>query len=61
MFSIVTDPQSAIQNVEAITADPTLAILCVNDDVAEDDDGVRGILETWMDGRWNQSAGWERS
>ncbi|ELU38178.1 hypothetical protein AG1IA_07791 [Rhizoctonia solani AG-1 IA] len=60
MFAIVTDPERATQYVEAITSKPELAILCVNDDVAEGDDSVRGILGDWMGSRWNQSATWER-
>ncbi|KAF8713374.1 Stealth protein CR2, conserved region 2, partial [Rhizoctonia solani] len=60
MFAIVTDPERATQYVEAITSKPELAILCVNDDVAERDDSVRGILGDWMGSRWNQSATWER-
>lgn len=60
MFAIVTDPESATNNVEAITSDPSLAILCVNDNVAEGDDTVREILGQWMGGRWNRSAEWER-
>ncbi|KDN41724.1 hypothetical protein RSAG8_07255, partial [Rhizoctonia solani AG-8 WAC10335] len=55
VFAIITDPESAAQNMEIIDSRPELAILCVNDDVAEGDEGVRGVLE-----RWNQSAAWER-
>ncbi|CAE6470929.1 unnamed protein product [Rhizoctonia solani] len=60
LFAIVTDPGRATEYVEAITSKPELAILCVNDDVAEGDDSVRNILGDWMGGRWNQSATWER-
>ncbi|CUA68859.1 3-O-alpha-D-mannopyranosyl-alpha-D-mannopyranosexylosylphosphotransferase [Rhizoctonia solani] len=60
VFAIVTDPDSAAQNVQVIDSRPELAILCVNDDVAEGDDRVRDILEQWMSGRWNQSAEWEQ-
>ncbi|KAG8736834.1 hypothetical protein FRC10_008806 [Ceratobasidium sp. 414] len=60
MFAIVTDPHSAEQNVQAIQSDQSLAIVCVNDNVAEGDDQVREILGKWMDSRWNESAGWER-
>ncbi|KAJ1303233.1 hypothetical protein OPQ81_011431 [Rhizoctonia solani] len=59
VFAIITDPEAAAQNVEIIDSRPELAILCVNDDVAEGDDRVRDILEGWMSGRWNQSAEWE--
>ncbi|KAG8688788.1 hypothetical protein FRC09_012730 [Ceratobasidium sp. 395] len=61
MFAIVTDPHSAEQNVQAIESDESLAIVCVNDNVAEGDDRVREILGEWMSGRWNESAGWERA
>lgn len=60
MFAIVTDPESATQNIDSITSDPSLAIVCVNDNVAEGDDNVREILGQWMGGRWNRSAEWER-
>ncbi|CAE6449506.1 hypothetical protein ACGC1H_005614 [Rhizoctonia solani] len=60
VFAIVTGPESAAQNVQVIDSKPELAILCVNDDVAEGDDSVRDILEQWMSGRWNQSAAWEQ-
>ncbi|KAG8767213.1 hypothetical protein FRC12_006390 [Ceratobasidium sp. 428] len=60
MFAIVTDPHSAEQNVQAIESDESLAIVCVNDNVAEGDDRVREVLGEWMSGRWNESAGWER-
>ncbi|KAG8715128.1 Xanthine phosphoribosyltransferase 1 [Ceratobasidium sp. 394] len=60
MFSIITDPHSAEQNVRAIQSDASLAIVCVNDNVAEGDEQVREIIGKWMDGRWNESASWER-
>jgi hypothetical protein len=60
MFAIVTDPDNAELNVQAIQADQSLAIVCVNDNIAEGDDRVRNILGQWMSGRWNQSADWER-
>ncbi|CAE6459063.1 unnamed protein product [Rhizoctonia solani] len=60
VFAIINDPGSAAQNVKVIESRPELAILCVNDDVAEGDDSVRDILGQWMGGRWNQSAAWEQ-
>ncbi|KAF8607028.1 hypothetical protein BDV93DRAFT_520623 [Ceratobasidium sp. AG-I] len=60
LFAIVTDPQSAERDTQRIDQDESLAIVCVNDNVAEGDDRVREILGQWMGSRWNQSASWER-
>ncbi|QRW06458.1 3-O-alpha-D-mannopyranosyl-alpha-D-mannopyranose xylosylphosphotransferase [Ceratobasidium sp. AG-Ba] len=60
MFAIVTSPQSAEQYVQSIQADSSLAIICVNDNVAEGDDRVREILGDWMSSRWNERADWEQ-
>lgn len=59
MFAIITDPQGAERDTQLIDQDESLAIICVNDDVAEDDDQVREILGQWMGSRWNRSASWE--
>lgn len=45
--------------VKSIDADPGISILGINDDIEEDYETTRMLMNEWFEKRWPEKAAWE--
>jgi len=58
-FAMLTSPTDAVSMTRRLKAQADTVLLCVNDDVARDDEKVSKILQDWFKEHWPQPAAWE--
>ena len=57
---MLTGPGNFNSMVLQLRKRPEIALLCVNDDVAIDDNRVAALFKAWADEHWGTPALWER-
>lgn len=60
MFERISTPRQTDLIIKRVEKNRNVALLCINDDVARQDDEVGRILKRWLDKRWKRIAAWER-
>lgn len=59
-FAMLSGPSAFSTMLKHLQKHPDIALLCVNDDVAIDDDKVAAAFQQWARERWSTPAAWER-
>lgn len=59
-FAMLSGPSAFTGMLAHLKKHPDVALLCVNDDVAIDDDKVAALFKHWANEHWGTPAEWER-
>lgn len=59
-FHQLFNPSHTTQVLQNLDADPTVAILGLNDDIDSGYDEVKALMGTWFEKRWPTKLAWER-
>lgn len=59
-FHMLKDKKATKQALAIADSDPSLAMLCLNDDVEADQEDVNETLKAWFNKRWPRAASWEK-
>jgi len=59
-FAMLSGPSTFKSMLTHLNKNPDVALLCINDDVALDDDKVAALFKQWASERWGTPAQWER-
>lgn len=58
---MLTGPSDVLSMTRRLKSKPGTVLLCVNDDVARDNDKVSTLFKDWAGTLWPRPAGWERA
>ena len=59
-FAMLSGPSAFTTMVQHLQKHPDVSLLCINDDVAVDDNRVADQFKTWATENWGTPAQWER-
>lgn len=57
---MVTGPSYIRNMIAQLKRRPEVALLCVNDDISEDEEKASKAFKAWAQSQWGTSAHWER-
>lgn len=57
---MITGPSDVLMLIRKLRREREITLLCINDDVARQDDTVADILQKWFREMWPTPAAWEK-